>query len=218
VIEGAGPRARASKEFSMKLLHIDSSILGGYSVSRQLSAGAVARLTDGRDDIEVVYRDVAADPIPHLSGGYLAALQSAEADRTPELQAEITRSAAVLDEFITADIVVIGAGLYNFGIPSQLKAWIDRVLVAGKTFSYVDGKPVGLVPGKRILLTIARGGVYGGDSPIAAFEHTETYLKTAFAFIGLNAEAIVAEGIAVSPEQRATAVAAAQAQIAALHA
>ncbi len=200
----------------MKLLHIDSSILGGYSVSRQLSAQTVARLIAGRDDVEVVYRDVAADPIPHLSGGYLAALQSAEADRTPELQAEIEQSAAVLDEFITADVVVIGAGLYNFGIPSQLKAWIDRIMVAGKTFRYLDGAPVGLVPGKRIVLTVARGGFYTGDSPIVSFEHTETYLKTAFAFIGLKAEAIVAEGIAVGPEQRAAAIEGAEAQIAAL--
>ena len=201
-----------------KLLHIDSSILGGYSVSRQLSAEAVAQLTAGRSDMEVSYRDVAANPIPHLSGGYLAALQSAEADRTPELEADIALGAEVLEEFIAADIVVIGSGLYNFGIPSQLKAWIDRVLVAGKTFSYVDGKPTGLVPGKRIILTVARGGFYGSESPIASFEHTETYLKTAFAFIGLNAEAIVAEGIAVGPDQRAAAVEAAQAQIAALHA
>ena len=200
----------------MKLLHIDSSILGGYSASRQLSAQAVAQLTAGHDDITVTYRDVAAEPIPHLSGGYLAALQSAEADRTPELQADIALGATVLDEFITADIVVIGAGLYNFGIPSQLKAWIDRVLVAGKTFSYIDGKPQGLVPGKRIILTVARGGYYTGDSPIVSFEHTETYLKTAFAFIGLNAESIVAEGLSVGPEQRAAALKDAEAKIAAL--
>lgn len=200
----------------MNILHIDSSILGGYSASRQLSAAAVARLTAGRDDIRVTYRDVAADPIPHLSGGYLAALQGAEADRTPAVQADIALGAAVLDEFLAADIVVIGAGLYNFGMPSQLKAWIDRVLVAGKTFSYVDGKPVGLVPGKRIILTIARGGVYGGESPIAAFEHTETHLKTTFGFIGLDAEAIIAEGLALGPDQRAAALAQAEATIATL--
>ena len=200
----------------MNILHIDSSILGGYSASRQLSAATVARLTAGRDDVRVTYRDLAADPIPHLSGGYLAALQSAEADRTPEVQADIALGAAVLEEFLAADIVVIGAGLYNFGMPSQLKAWIDRILVAGKTFRYVDGKPVGLVPGKRIILTIARGGVYGGESPIASFEHTETHLKTAFGFIGLNAEAIIAEGLAVGPEQRAAAMAQAEATIATL--
>lgn len=200
----------------MNILHLDSSILGGYSASRQLSAATVARLTAGRDDVRVTYRDLAADPIPHLSGGYLAALQGAEADRTPEVQADIALGAAVLEEFLAADIVVIGAGLYNFGMPSQLKAWIDRILVAGKTFRYVDGKSVGLVPGKRVILTIARGGVYGGESPIASFEHTETHLKTAFGFIGLNAEAIVAEGLSVGPEQRAAAMAQAEAAIATL--
>ncbi|WP_230635471.1 FMN-dependent NADH-azoreductase [Sphingomonas sp. Leaf4] len=200
----------------MNILHIDSSILGAYSASRQLSAATVAQLTAGRDDLHVTYRDVAADPIPHLSGGYLAALRSAEADHTPEVQADIALGAAVLEEFLAADIVVIGAGLYNFGMPSQLKAWIDRILVAGKTFNYIDGKPVGLVPGKRILLTIARGGVYSGESPIASFEHTETHLKTAFGFIGLTAEAIVAEGLSVGPDQRAAGMAQAEAAIAAL--
>ena len=200
----------------MNILHIDSSILGGYSASRQLSAAAVERLTAGRDDTHVTYRDVAADPIPHLSGGYLAALQSAEADRTPDVQADIALGAAVMEEFLAADTVVIGAGLYNFGMPSQLKAWIDRIIVAGKTFNYVDGVPVGLVPGKRILLTIARGGFYGSESPMASFEHTETHLKAAFGFIGLNAEAIVAEGLAVGPEQRTAALAQAEATIATL--
>lgn len=200
----------------MNILHIDSSILGGYSVSRQLSAAAVSQLTAGRDDIHVTYRDVAAYPIPHLSGGYLAALQSSEADRTPEMQTDIALGVMALEEFLAADIVVIGAGLYNFGIPSQLKAWIDRILVAGKTFRYVDGRPVGLVPGKRIILTIARGGFYNDESGNASSEHAETHLKTTFGFIGLNAEAIVAEGIAIGPEQRAAAIAQAEATIAAL--
>jgi FMN-dependent NADH-azoreductase len=200
----------------MNILHIDSSILGGYSVSRQLSAATVAQVTTGRDDIRVTYRDVAANPIPHLSGGYLAALQSPEADRTPEVEADIALGVTVLEEFLAADIVVIGAGLYNFGMPSQLKAWIDRILVAGKTFRYVDGQPVGLVPGKRVILTIARGGFYNAQSPMASFEHTERHLRTTFGFIGLNAETIIAEGIAIGPEQRAAALAQAEATIATL--
>lgn len=203
----------------MNILHIDSSILGAYSVSRELSGAAVAQLGAHHSSAKITYRDVAADPIPHLSGSYLAALQSADADRTAELQADIDQSAAVLEEFLAADVVVIGAGLYNFGIPSQLKAWVDRVIVAGKTFRYTaEGKPEGLVPGKRIILTIARGGYYADPSPMASFEHTETYLRTVFGFIGLNAEVIVAEGIAVGPDQRAAAIASAEAQIAALNA
>ena len=201
----------------MNILHIDSSILGEYSVSRQLSAATVAHLTSGHSDATVTRRDVAADPIPHLSGGYLAALQMGEGDRTAEAAADVALGAAIMDEFIGADVVVIGAGLYNFGMPSQLKAWIDRVIVAGKTFRYTaEGTPEGLVPGKRIILTIARGGVYGGDSPMASFEHTESHLRSVFGFIGLNAEVIVAEGIAIGPDNRAAAVAQAEAAIAQL--
>ncbi len=140
-----------------------------------------------------------------------------EGDRTAEATADVALGAAIMDEFIGADVVVIGAGLYNFGMPSQLKAWIDRVIVAGKTFHYTaEGKPEGLVPGKRIILTIARGGVYGGDSPMASFEHTESHLRAAFGFIGLNAEVIVAEGIAIGPDNRAAAIAQAEAAIAQL--
>jgi len=201
----------------MKILHIDSSILGDHSVSRQLSATAVAHLRAGHADSTVLYRDVAADPIPHLSGGYLAALHSAESDRSPAVQADIALGSAVLDEFLAADVVVIGAGLYNFGMPSQLKAWIDRILVAGKTFRYTaEGKAEGLVSGKRIILAIARGGFYGGASPIAAFEHTETHLRTAFGFIGLAPDVVIAEGVATGPDQRAAAIRDAEAAIAAL--
>jgi FMN-dependent NADH-azoreductase len=203
----------------MNILHIDSSILGEYSVSRQLSAAAVAHLTSGHADATVTRRDVVADPIPHLSGGYLAALQMGEGDRTAEAAAaaDVALGAAIMDEFFAADVVIIGTGLYNFGMPSQLKAWIDRVIVAGKTFRYTaEGTPEGLVPGKRIILTIARGGVYGGESPMASFEHTETHLRTVFGFIGLNAEVIVAEGIAIGPDNRAAAIAQAEAAIAQL--
>lgn len=201
----------------MKILHIDSSILGEYSVSRQLSAATTAHLVTGHADAEVTHRDLAANPIAHLSGGYLAALQADAADRTPEAAADIAVGAAVMDEFIAADIVVIGAGLYNFGMPSQLKAWVDRIMVAGKTFRYTaEGKSEGLVPGKRIILTIARGGMYGGESPIASFEHTESHLRTIFGFIGLSTEVIVAEGVSVGPENRAAAIADAEAEIATL--
>ena len=200
----------------MNILHLDSSILGSFSVSRQLSAATVAQLTAGQSGAKVTYRDLAADQIPHLSGSYLAALQAGEADRTPELQADVALGAAVLDEFFAADVVVIGAALYNFGIPSQLKAWIDRIVIAGKTFRYTaEGRPEGLVPGKRIILTISRGGIYAGESPMASFEHTESYLRTVFGFIGLNPEVVVAEGIAIGPEQRSAAIKGAEAKIAA---
>lgn len=201
----------------MNILHIDSSILGDYSVSRQVSAAVAKQIRDRIPDALHTYRDIAANPIPHLSGAYLAALQNPDAERSPAVQSDIAQSAEVLAEFLAADIVVIGAGLYNFGIPSQLKAWIDRILVAGKTFRYTaEGKPEGLVGKKRIVLAIARGGIYAGESPMASFEHTETYLRTAFGFIGLEAEVVVAEGVSIGPDHRAAAIKNAEAQIAAI--
>jgi FMN-dependent NADH-azoreductase len=117
-------------------------------------------------------------------------------------------SQAALDEFLAADIVVIGAPMYNFTIPTQLKAWIDRVLVAGKTFQYGAQGVEGLAGNKRVIIAISRGGLYGAGMPSETAEHVETYLRTVFAFIGItNPEIIVAEGIQIGPEQREKALA-----------
>lgn len=191
----------------MKLLHIDASILGGNSVSRQLSAAVVERLRQTNPEIDVIYRDITATPLAHLTGAHLAAAQGA----TPEasgVREDVAASQAVLDEFLAADVVVIGAPMYNFTIPSQLKAWIDRILVAGKTFKYTDKGVNGLAAGKRVIVAISRGGFYGADTPSAAGEHLETYLRWVFGFIGIHdPEIIVAEGIQISPEQRERAMA-----------
>ena len=201
----------------MNLLHLDSSILGPSSVSRQLSAGIVARIA-AAGDVTTTYRDLAATSVPHLSGAYLMAAQSQASEPAPAIAEDLAISSAVLQEFLAADVVVIGVGFYNFGIPSQLKAWIDRILVAGQTFRYgPDGRPVGLAGNKRVILGIARGGFYRPDTPAAGAEHAETHLRTAFGFIGINAlEVIAAEGIAMGPDQRAAAIAAAEQQIVAL--
>lgn len=191
----------------MKLLHIDASILGGNSVSRQLSAAAVERLRQTNPGIEVTYRDITSTPLAHLTGAHLAAAQGA-APEALDVREDVAASQAVLDEFLAADIVVIGAPMYNFTIPSQLKAWIDRILVAGKTFKYTDKGVNGLAAGKRVIVTISRGGFYGADTPAAAGEHLETYLRWVFGFIGIHdPEIIVAEGIQVSPEHREKAMA-----------
>lgn len=191
----------------MKLLHIDASILGGNSVSRQLSAAVVERLRQTNPEIDVIYRDITATPLAHLTGAHLAAAQGA----TPEasgVREDVAASQAVLDEFLAADVVVIGAPMYNFTIPSQLKAWIDRILVAGKTFKYTDKGVNGLAAGKRVIVAVSRGGFYGADTPSAAGEHLETYLRWVFGFIGIHdPEIIVAEGIQISPEQRERAMA-----------
>ena len=116
----------------MKLLHLDSSVLGPHSVSRQVSAAIVERLRQANPGLETMYRDVTATPLGHLTGLHLAAGQGAAPE--PSVREDIATGQAVLDEFLAADIVVIGAPMYNFSVPSQLKAWIDRILVAGKTF------------------------------------------------------------------------------------
>ncbi len=116
----------------------------------------------------------------------------------------------MLQEFLDADIVVIGAPMYNLGIPSQLKAWFDRILVAGKTFRYTANGPEGLSAGKRVIVASARGGLYAPGTPQAAADFHEPYLRTLFAFIGIDEIAMIrAEGVAISPEQRQAAVSAA---------
>jgi FMN-dependent NADH-azoreductase len=201
----------------MKLLHIDSSILGEHSVSRQLSADIVARLKAAHPELIETYRDLGSEPIPHLSGAYLAAAQIAETDRTPAFKQDLEIGSAVLDEFLAADIVVIGVAFYNFTIASQLKAWIDRILIAGRTFRYGANGPEGLAGDKRVILAIARGGFYGAGSPTAGREHAETYLRSVLGFIGIGSpEVVIAEGIAVGPDYRTAAIAGAEQQIAAL--
>jgi FMN-dependent NADH-azoreductase len=186
----------------MRLLHIDASIQGANSASRQLSAAVVERLRQATPGIEITYRDLASRPLSHLSGEHLAAAQGA-APESPELQQDLAASQAALEVFLAADIVVIGAPMYNFTIPSQLKAWIDRILVAGKTFRYGAKGPEGLAGNKRLIIAISRGGLYGPGAPAAVLEHLETYLRGVFAFIGVtNPELIVAEGLLLGAEQR----------------
>src|SRR6516225_2471390 len=185
----------------MKLLHIDSSVLGPHSVSRQVSAAIVDRLRQATPLLEVVYRDVSQAPLDHLSGSHLAAAQGAPAPA--ELGPDLAAGKAALDEFLAADIVVIGAPMYNFTIPSQLKAWIDRIVVAGKTFKYGANGPEGLAGNKRVIIAISRGGFYGQGQPAAALEHLESYLRGVFGFIGVaKPEIIVAEGLQTGAEQR----------------
>ena len=192
-----------------KLLHIDSSVLGPHSVSRQLSAAIVERLRQTTPGLEIAYRDLTAAPLAHLSGTHLAAAQGA-LPSDPLLQQELAESQAVLEEFLRSDIVVLGAPMYNFSIPSQLKAWIDRILVAGKTFKYGATGPEGLAGNKRMIVALSRGGFYGEGTPTAAGEHLETYLRWVFGFIGItDPEFIPADGLQIGPEQREKALAAA---------
>lgn len=190
----------------MKLLHIDASILGDNSVSRQLSAAIVGRLKASTPNLQVTYRDIAAAPLLHLDGAHLAAAQGAVPE-SAAVRADIAAGQAALEDFLASDIVVIGAPMYNFTLPSQLKAWIDRILVAGKTFRYSENGVEGLAKGKRVIVAISRGGLYGADTPSAAGEHLETYLRWVFGFIGVtDLEIIIAEGIQLGPEHREKSV------------
>jgi FMN-dependent NADH-azoreductase len=185
----------------MKLLHIDSSVLGQNSASRELTAAIVQRWQAAVPDLELSYRDLDARPLPHLDGAALAkadAFAAAEAER-------------VLSDFLAADVVVIGAPMYNFSIPSTLKAWIDRIAVAGRTFRYTENGPQGLAGGKKVIVASTRGGIHTG----AASDFVEPYLRFVFGFLGISdVEFVTAEGLAYSPEHRATALSSAREAIA----
>jgi FMN-dependent NADH-azoreductase len=167
-----------TKEAIVTVLHIDSSINGEESASRTLTRSIVDRLGAS----EIVYRDLAAEPLPHLS----------ERGEDPH----------VLDEFLVADTVVIGAPMYNFTLPTQLKAWIDRIVVAGKTFRYTATGPEGLAGKTRVIIALARGGFYDAGSPAAGLEFLESYLRGIFGFIGIKPQFVAADGLSISPEQR----------------
>jgi FMN-dependent NADH-azoreductase len=197
----------------MKLLHIDSSISRETSVSRQLSAAIVQALAAAAPDLEIVRRDLDADPIPHLDSRLLPAIRP-DITAGPATGATDDKGTAALDEFLGADIVVIGAPMYNFTIPSQLKAWLDRIIVAGKTFSYGATGAKGLAGGKKVIIASSRGGLYAPGMPQQAFDFQETYLRAVFGFIGINGIEIVrAEGVAYGPEQRDAAMRAALASV-----
>jgi len=168
-------------------LHIDSSITGEQSATRTITRSILDQLTIERGGSEVIYRDLVNAPLPHLTLDAFA-------------------DSSVLDEFLAADTVVIGAPMYNFTLPTQLKAWLDRILVAGKTFRYTENGPEGLAGGKRVIVALARGGFYDAGSPAASLEHLETYLRGVFNFIGIEPEFVAADGLAIGPEQRESSV------------
>jgi FMN-dependent NADH-azoreductase len=185
----------------MKLLHIDSGILGEHSVSRRLSAAVVAQWKADVPGLEITYRDLAAQPLDHLT---VAVVASGFADGD-----------AARDEFLAADVVILGAPMYNFAIPSQLKAWFDRLAVAGKTFRYTEKGPEGLAGGKTVIVVSTRGGFYGADTAMAALDHQEAYLKTILGFFGItDIRFLRAEGVAISPDHKQAAIDAAEREIA----
>ncbi len=200
----------------MQVLHLDSSALGAMSVSRQLTARIVARHQALHPDAKVTYRDLAADPALHLTGAHKAARMGATSDDAT-INADLMKGNAYMDELFAADVIVIGAPMYNLSIPTPLKAWIDRIAVAGKTFQYTATGPEGLLKGKKAFIASARGGVYSAGSPAAALEHQESYLIGLLAFLGvIDVQVVRAEGIAFGPEAKEAAIAHALQDIAAI--
>ena len=199
------------------ILQIDSSILGASSASRALKADTLARQIELHPAATVIHRDFAAGPAFHLSGQHLAAFQGGTPEST-ELGNDIAQCAAYVDDLFAADVIVIGGPMYNFTIPTQLKGWIDRVLVAGRTFCYTENGSEGLLPaGKKVYIVSTRGGIYTGDSPAASYDFQKSYLKATLAFIGLTDVSIIrAEGLAISEEVKTSAFASAKAEIQAL--
>ncbi|KAA0875684.1 FMN-dependent NADH-azoreductase [Nitrincola tapanii] len=194
------------------LLVVQSSILADNGQSNVLAQALIQRWQETHVDSEVKVRDLGAEPVAHFDAATLAALMSAEEERTPEQAAVLAQSSQLIAELQRADHLVIAAPMYNFAVPSQLKAWIDRVVANGITFKYTDQGPVGLLQNKPVTLLATRGGMYkdaGQDFQIP-------WLKQVLAFIGLTqVEVVYAEGLNMA-QQREASLAAAQAQIAAL--
>ena len=198
----------------MKLLHVDSSILDRNSISRQLSAEAVAEWLRNHPGTAVEYLDLAVQAPNHLSADALGIKVGLQAMPTEAQRFENDVSERLVTQFLAADVIVVGAPLYNFSIPTQLKAWIDRLAQAGRTFRYTDKGPVGLAGGKTVIVASSRGGVYSDSVGGEAMEHQESYLKVVFGFFGISDVRIVrAEGVAMGDARKAAAMSAARAGI-----
>lgn len=195
----------------MNILHLDSSILGDHSASRQLSRDVVEAYKSTHADSHVTYRDLASEALGHFSAASLAAAGTPVEARDAAQQQEVDNNEATLQQFLDADVLVIGAPMYNFSIPSQLKAWIDRIAVAGRTFRYSEAGPEGLCGVKKVIIVSTSGGLHQGLPTGAGHEEL---LKALFAFIGItDLQFVRAHGLAYGEEPRANAMAAAKQQI-----
>ncbi len=197
------------------LLQLNSSINAGNGESSQLASEFVAGWKAGNSASKVVVRDLASDPVPHLTAErFLSFLAKPEA-RSTQQQAVVAYSDALIEELRRADVIVLGLPMYNFGVPSMLKAYFDHIARAGVTFRYTEKGPVGLLTGKKAYVFAARGGMYAG-TPL----DTQTaYVRDFFRFLGItDVEFVYAEGLAISASSKNTALAAAKSAIGRLHA
>ena len=170
----------------LTLLHIDSSPLYGRSVSRQLTSAFVTQWQSSHPDGTVVDRDLNATPIPPITAEWVGAAYTPEEARTPQQKELLALSDTLLGELEQADEYIIGVPMHNFGVPSVLKLWIDQIARVGRTFSYADGTPKGLLTGKKATFIIATGGSYDAQTRMASFNFVEPYLRSVFGFLGVT--------------------------------
>ncbi|RYD47596.1 MAG: FMN-dependent NADH-azoreductase, partial [Verrucomicrobiaceae bacterium] len=181
------------------ILVLRNSILGSASASNELVDMAVKAIRHSQPEPRIVVRDLALDPVPHLSEEGAAALRGQTPETAEQAKAQAL-SDLLISELAAADTVVIGAPMYNFGMPSTLKSWFDYVLRAGLTFSYTEAGPVGLMKDKRAVVVLSRGGIYR-EHPAAAMDSQEPHIRNLLAFIGITDVLFVrAEGLAMGPE------------------
>ncbi|CAI1241017.1 FMN-dependent NADH-azoreductase [Serratia plymuthica] len=178
-----------------RLLHLDTGIHVPNSVSRQLSAAIVDWFKITNKAIDITYRDLATNPLPALTGTVLASINSTDISTlSPKRQTEVHESNKALDEFMAADIVVIGMTFYNFSLPSALKTWLDRVIVSDKAFAN-DANGIGRLRGKRVIIAISRADMFSNGSSFTPREHAMRYLRDIFSVIGINdLDVIIGEG------------------------
>lgn len=182
------------------ILHLNSSVRSTGSISRQLSNEFVQKLKAAHADSRLIERDLAAQPVPHLTEAMMGAYFTAPEQRTPEQTSTVKVSDELVAELQSADVVVIGAPMYNFSVSSTLKAWIDHVARAGLTFQYGANGPEGLLKGKKVYIVTARGGVYS-EGPAKVMDFHETYLRAVLGFLGItDISFIYAEGLAMGED------------------
>ncbi|MBY0242676.1 MAG: FMN-dependent NADH-azoreductase [Burkholderiaceae bacterium] len=189
------------------VLYINSSVRSSGSLSRQLSAEFIAKWQAAHPSDAIVERDLASNPVPHLTEQMMGAFFTPAEQRNAEQAFVVKTSDTLVAELQAADVVVIGAPMYNFSVSSGLKAWIDHVARAGVTFKYGENGPVGLLTGKKVIVFTASGGVYSAG-PAAAFDHLASYLRAVLGFLGMtDVQFVQAEGVAMGEQALADTLA-----------
>ena len=184
-----------------KLLLIASSRFGPTSKTGQIAGEFITAWRTRFPSTELVVRDLGAAPVPHLGGEHFAAFMTPEEQLTPEHRKLTARSDALIEEVEAAATIVIAVPMHNFTLPSTLKAWIDHITRAGRTFRYTENGPEGLLGNKRLFIVTGRGGIYSGDAPMKAMDFQERYLKAIFGFLGIDDITFIhIEGLKISPE------------------